>query len=455
MLVLVFAGVFFMIFSGLSSFIFVQNKLQIAKVNREKAFQIAEAGLDYYKWFLAHFPSDLQDGTGGEGPYEHTLTDPEGDEVGTFSLDIAGNTQCGTVMSVDITSTGVSVGDPSLKRIVFGRYAQPSIAEYAFILNTDMWAAQQDILGRYHSNGGIRMDAGNQSLVTSAVSSWSCSETFGCNPPRTEAGIFGIGEEGLWQYPVPQINFSGITADLFSMKTLASNSGIYLGDSGAEGYHIVLKDNGTFDVYRVNAAEDGEWGYSSQWGWEQEYYTITSETFLQNYTPPSGCSLVFVEDFLWIEGTVSGKLTIASADLVDANRETDVLIVGDIDYSTLDGSDGLTLIAEEDMLTPISSPDNLSIRGIFIAQTGHFGRNYYPSDPGWYPEEAFKNSFTMNGTIVSNGRFSTKWLCGGVYCSGYNVRDNSYDQTQANNPPPLTPFTSDDFRFIQWKEETI
>ncbi|NQV93299.1 hypothetical protein HQ403_02265, partial [Candidatus Kaiserbacteria bacterium] len=318
MLVLVFAGVFFVIVTSLSGFIFVQNKVQIAKENVSKAFQISEAGLDYYKWFLAHFPDDLQDGTGVSGPYEHTYADPEGGNFGSFSLDVTGNTQCGVVSSIDITSTGWSDNNPSIQRIVTGKYARPSVAEYSFILNSAVWAgSDRTIYGKYHSNGGIRMDADNRSLVESSVSSWTCTATFSCSPDSTQAGVFGLGDSSLWDYPVPQIDFSGITADLVSMKSMAQNSGgIYLPDSGAQGYHVIFNSNGTFDVYRVDSVGDGNWSYNNFWGYEQEYSIINSETFLQNYTPSATCGLVFVEDNLWIEGTVNGKLTIVSADLV-------------------------------------------------------------------------------------------------------------------------------------------
>jgi len=43
--------------------------------NRELAIQIAEAGIDYYRWHLAHAPTDYQDGTGEIGPYIHDFLD--------------------------------------------------------------------------------------------------------------------------------------------------------------------------------------------------------------------------------------------------------------------------------------------------------------------------------------------------------------------------------------------
>jgi hypothetical protein len=56
--------------------------------SREQAFQIAEAGIEYYRWHLAHAATDYQDGTGGSGPYVHSLKDADGDTIGQYSLTI-------------------------------------------------------------------------------------------------------------------------------------------------------------------------------------------------------------------------------------------------------------------------------------------------------------------------------------------------------------------------------
>ncbi len=454
-LVLVFAGVFFVVVSGLSGFIFTQNKLQITKENRERAFQIAEAGLNYYKWFLSHYPTDLQDGTGQPGPYEHTYNDPEGGEIGTFSLEVEANQQCNTTMSIDITSTGWPVEDTSTQRVLFGRYARPSVAEYSFIINSDVWAgSDRTIYGKYHSNGGIRMDGDNQSTVESAQSTWTCTSSFGCSPDSTQNGVFGAGTNPeLWSYGVSQISFNSIITDLVNMRSLAQSDGVDLGSSGGFGHHVIFQSDGTIDVYRVTSVGSNDWEYDSVTGWSQVNRTILGETFLQTYTPPSDCGLIFTEDDLWVEGTVNGKLTIVSADLDDVNNETDVMLTGNISYSTLDGSDGLTVVSEGNVLIPLQVPTDMSLRGIFIAQSGRFGRNYYDPSPGYNPTHAQKDSLTINGTIVSNGRVSSKWLCGGSYCSGFNTRNSSYDRTLAKDPPPLTPYTSSDYRFIEWKEE--
>jgi len=53
--------------------------------DREQAIQIAEAGIDYYRWHLAHAPTDYQDGTGVPGPYVHDFRDKNGNVIGQFS----------------------------------------------------------------------------------------------------------------------------------------------------------------------------------------------------------------------------------------------------------------------------------------------------------------------------------------------------------------------------------
>lgn len=460
-LVLVFAVIFMTITSSLAGLIFIQNKINFEKENRENAMQIAEAGLDYYKWFLSHFPGDLKDGTGGPGPYNHTYNDPEGGELGTFSLTINGNEECGAISSIDINSKGWSKNDPTIVREVFGKYSRPSVAEYAFIINSNVWAgADRVITGRYHSNGGIRMDGENKSTVTSAVTDWQCSSTFGCNPTQTKDGVFGAGGGfKLWEFPATPVDFEGITVDLVNMKTQAQEDGIYLnpygGNSDKRGYHLIFKNDGTVDVYRVTNTQYA-WSIHIDdigGGWKRDYHTITGENFINNYSIPSGCSLIFVESKAWIEGTVKGKVTVVAANTSNPNVDPDIIIQGNINYTTLDGSDGLTAIAENSVLIPLIAPDNLEIRGIFIAQNGYFGRNLYPC---WYSPNDHRSSLKTYGTIVSNGRVGTRWGYSGAGCgsglwSGYNSRENFYDRNLATDPPPLTPFAGTDFRFIEWR----
>jgi hypothetical protein len=91
----------------------------------------------------------------------------------------------------------------------------------------------------------------------------------------------------------------------------------------------------------------------------------------------------------------------------------------------------------------------MSLSGIFIAQNGYFGRNYYPSSEG---ANYLRTLLTVNGTIVSNAREGTKWTSGSNVVSGYQNRVNIYDSDLVTSPPPLTPTISDEFTFLEWEE---
>jgi hypothetical protein len=478
-LVVVFSAVFLTITTSLVGFIFIQQRSQLSKANGERARQIAEAGLDYYKWFLAHYPDDLTDGTGQPGPYEHAYTDPETGEVGSFSLSIEGTEYCDILSSADITSEGWVDDDPTIKRTVYGRYARPSVAEHAYILNSNVWAgADRVIIGPYHSNGGIRMDGDNRSTVSSGLLTWSCTSTFGCSPASTTPGVWGAGDHPeLWEYPVPPIDFAGISVDLSQLKTVAQSSGIYLPQDTANlsqwnnnqrGYRLVFQSNGTVTVYRVNGTS-WIWSYnlsnnqSQDEGHVREYDVITSQTSsgvgLGNRTIPSDCPIIFVEGKVWVEGTVEGKVTIASANLIDANIVHDVVLSSNLMYATTTGSeDGITVIGERSVRIPLLSPQNMDLQGIFIAQTGNFGRNHYKTSgsydvPSSYDSYVQQGILNLGGTIVSNGREGTRWTTNGSFSSGYSQRNNTYDRNLASQPPPLTPYISNDYRFIEWRED--
>jgi len=185
LLVLVFGAIFFTLLMALSSFVLVENRTQDITQEKSKAFNIAEAGLNYYRWFLSHFPGDAQNGTGHGGPYASSYVDPEGGTAGTYTLSIVGNSTCGVVQSIDVTSTGVPSDATGVSSVVWARYAKPSIARYSLILGASTWFDGTVFHGPMHSNGGLRMDnTSNNAPVTSSLSSWSCDYSFGCSEPN-------------------------------------------------------------------------------------------------------------------------------------------------------------------------------------------------------------------------------------------------------------------------------
>jgi hypothetical protein len=459
--VLVFGTIFVLLGSVLVGFIFTQNKASRYKNVDQAAFEIAEAGLDYYKWFLAHYPEDYQNGTGQPGPYVVPYEDPEGGTIGEFELSINPVLQCGEPTTINIDSTGRSFEDTSRDRVIHAQYARPSVAEYAYILNANVWAGADRIInGRYHSNGGIRMDGTNDSTVSSAQETWLCTSQFGCSGGgQTRDGVFGAGSgSNLWRFPLPQIDFVGITTDLVNLKSLAQAQGRYFArishQANRYGYHLVFQSNGTFNMYRVTGVVTVP-GSPDGGSWVNESHIISSQQLIGNYSVPSSCSVVFVEDKLWVDGTIDGKFMLAAARVADANAIADVILPGNLVYETQDGTDGLTVISDGSILLPLTTPDDMTINGIFIAQSGRFGRNHYSTSQlsSSYDPYVFRNSLTVKGTIVSHDREGTKWVSGSTPVSGFLVRTNTYDRKLAQNPPPFTPYISDEYRFIEWTDE--
>jgi len=468
LLALVFGAIFLTVFSGLSGYVLSENNFEINKQAQGQALAIAEAGLEYYRWHLAHFPNDLQDGTGHAGPYVIPYDDPQGGQVGTYTLDIVGNQSCGQTTSINIKSTGIPVDYPNVSQVLIARYAKPTVAQYSYVINASVWAGPDRIInGPYHSNGGVRMDGTTNAPVTSSLSSWTCTGSFGCTPNKSVKGVFGGGSnKNLWKYPTPQVDFNAISANFSSLKSIAQVQGLYFprissgnsGSSAHKGYHITFNGNGTITVRKVESTKwlesvpiDG----SSNGYFVRDYTLIGKQTLIGTYAVPSNCGLIYIGDNVWVDGTVAHKVTLVSAIVPSTGVKTNAILDGNITYTT--PSAGLTLIAQNNVLIAPNSPYDMALDGIFIAQSGAFGRNYYSCNR--YPNYSQKGTLTMFGSVVSNKRTGTKWsngaalYCGKPYASGYAQRSNSFDRAQFSNPPPFTPDTSSNYQFVSWRQE--
>lgn len=463
LLALVFGAIFLLVLSGLSSYVVVEHKITNQRQQMSESFAIAEAGLEYYRWHLAHFPTDLQNGTGAPGPYPITIPDPQGSTAGVATLSITANTSCGLSTSINLSSSGqAAAGGPPV--VLTAKYAQPTVALYSYVLNDNVWAgADRVISGPYHSNGGIRMDGTANAPVTSSVATWSCTSSFGCSPTATKAGVWGAGpNQTLWSYPVPQVDFAAIAADFSTLKTLATASGIYLPRFSAgnknsaayyRGYHLIFNANDTVTVRRVtsttslnstpiNPADDTDN--------LADRMLINNETNFNTYTIPSTCGLMFVEDNTWIEGTIPSKVTVVVANVADSGVDPSAYLRGNITYEDTDGSDGITVIAERNVLITPDAPSTMTLNGIFIAQNGAFGRNLYSCPSSYEP----KTSLTILGTTVSNKRTGTKWVNGCPSTdAGYQTRIDAFDRKLASDPPPFTPVVSTDYELMDWRQK--
>ncbi len=458
---LVFGSIAIMFITGLATWAGLNLRNSQKTFNRELAIQIAEGGIDYYRWHLAHAPQDFKDGTGQPGPYIHDFLDKDNNIIGQYKLTITPPPTGSTI--VIVKSTGTVVTDPDISRSIQVQFAIPSLAKYAFAANADMRFGQgTEVFGPIHSNGGIHFDGIAHNIVTSAKDKYTDPDhgsiDFGVHthvapadpaPPAAVPNRPDVFKAGR-QFPFPQIDFVGLTADLAKIKTDAKANGLYFANSGFLGYHIVLKTNGTFDLYKVKTMTSLPNGCNSvgQTGWGAwSIKPATGETFDKNYTFPLN-GLIFIEDHVWVDGQINNaRLTIASGRFPDdPTKRTNIMINNDLLYTNLDGTDVLSLIAQGNITAGLTSKDTYRVDAALIAQNGRIGRYYYLS-PKCNPY-SIRQSITLYGMLASNQRYGFAYADG----NGYQIRNIIYDANLLYGPPPSFPLTSNQYVTLSWQE---
>ena len=431
-------------------------------VNKSQAFAIAEAGIEYYRWHLAHAPLDFQDGTTGSGPYIHPFLDKTNNRLGQFELVITPPVTGSTI--VTIQSTGKVDADPTVSKVIKIKMGLPSFARYSVAANADIrFGAGTQVYGQLHSNGGIRFDGVAYNVVTSAKTNYDDPDHSGGNefgvhthttptdplPPAAvpvRSDVFKAGR----QFPVPAIDFNGITSDLANLKTAAQSGGYYRGASGGLGYEIILKNTDQFDIYRVNTVNNLSTGcrnnsYSSEAGWGS--WTVNSRTLLSSNVAFPTNGIMFIEDNLWISGQIAtARLNIGVGRFpVSPSTYASVTVNSDLTFTNYDGQDVLGIISQNNVNVGLSSEDDLKIEGAIIAQNGRVGRYHYASQCG---TGYTRTKISLYGMIATNQRYGWAWTDG----TGYQTRVITYDGNLLYGPPPSFPITASQYDIISWDE---
>lgn len=455
-LALVFGTIFIIMGISFVSWMVSENKLTSKKVDKESALQIAEAGIDYYVWHLAHnesdykdgHPSDVLNGDGNYGPYIHDYFDNNGNKTGEYSLEITPPPVGSTI--IVINSTGYTVANPAVKRKLLTRIGKKSFADYSFLTSAPIWIGNGEATtGKIHSNGGIRFDDTAQAKITSAVSSYDCAGTgHGCT--GTKPGIWGSGgPTSFWEFPVAPIDFTGVTVDLDNLKTQAQNDGVYY-NGAASGYHITFKNDGSFDVRRIANLRPPVWQWEEECPpngcWRNLPEQIQTENLIATHAIPAN-GIVFIEDNVWVDGIVNGKVTLVAAKLPDNgwSNNVDIKINNNTTYLARNGNNKLGLIAQRNIMVPRYAPNNLTVDAALLAQKGHV---YYRN----YLTRSTKTNIEVYGSIITNKFWTWTWLEGGGNIDGYQTTNTIYDNTLAFYPPPFFPTTGNFIR-LSWEEK--
>ncbi len=417
----------------------------------EQSLQIAEAGLNYYRWHLAHAPNDFTQGTGQPGPYITDFTDPQGGVTGQYSIEVT-PPENGSYI-VTIQSTGWTLTNPQITRTITATYGRSSMAQYAFLHNSNIWLGSGlEIFGPVHSNGGIRNDAINHSLVTSSLDTYTCASDNGCSPSVTQPAVWGSGgDTNLWNFPQTPVDFNGISVNFAEMRTAAQSEGVYLGQSGNWGYRIIMLSDGTFNVYRVTNATNLR-GYDNNTGGCQNLYQgISTQTLVGNYSQADN-PIIFAEDTVWLEGTITHPIQVVAARFPIATNNMDIWINDNITYSNMNGSVRAGIIAQNNIYFARNLPNNFVLHGALLAQNGRIMRHHY-NVSGCSPSAtaAIRNSLTIFGAVISAQKSYWNWNSSTTLQSGFQARNITYDANLRHAPPPYFP-TTGDYEFISWTE---
>lgn len=465
-LVLVFGSIFLMVLGALFGYIMMQYRNNRRISAKEQALHIAESGIEYYRWYLAHAlegASDVEQdefwaGGGTIGypeSYQGEFKDQYGTVIGYFQLNITPPLPGGN--NVIIESTGWTEKFPDAKRTVRLRRRRPSWGEYTVLINHRAnLPSGMTIYGKAHSNEDLRVDGVIHNLATA-------SET--THPdPITEEEV----EPGAWttldpssvflggrESGVPIVDFNVLTGKFNDMKELTEETNYYLDppikscwpydwfclikDWNPAGWIIELKDNGTIDIFKAKG-----------WSFLGSYLpSYTGTEFIGTFPWPEK-RLIFSEATVWIKGSVGanqitvGAANLSGADLPEKNDMTDIIIQDDILYT--DSTASVGLIAQDNIMIDknAGNPD-LEVNAALVAKEGSVGR------------EDFGDSL---GTLTINGSISANYLAdfGSEYCfflwcwaGGFENVNLNYDDNLLLNPPPYFP-TKEIFQTDMWEE---
>jgi fibro-slime domain-containing protein len=416
-LIIAFGWISLAIILGLVSYAISENRASKYKLNREEAVQIAEAGIAYYRWHLAHNNNDFKDGTSENGPYVHEYRNKDGKLIGYYSLTIISPENGSTI--VTIFSTGWLVDQPDSKRTLKVRLGFPAISDYAFLVDSDLiFSNTAFVHGKTHANGRISFNGTSDAPISSAI------EITGSGGPKS-----------YWLFPVPRKDLASVSVKLAEIKTKAQTNGLnwpYLPASGAYGYQLTFRADGMVDVSKVISAPACFSG---------SCYDATDFSAPTAYEIPTS-SYIFVDDAIWVNGVVKGRATLATMG-------NDIVINGNLAYLAKDGMNVLGLMTDSNILFPYNVPDPMEVDAALLTVNGTIFRPKY-IDNGVGSKDII-NLQNFYGSRVSNFSGGMKYLGCGSICSGFLNTNYTYDANLTYRPPAGFPVGST-YNLISWEE---
>jgi hypothetical protein len=449
-LVILSAGAIIMVSSV--QYITAQIKYSFYQKASEEALRIAEAGGQFYGWYLTKntvgksweeiyaFLTEetlLGRATGGT---EIAYKNLENEIIGSYILQVDKMPAKGSTV-IEVSVIGKVKESPLVERKLKFQYRLPTWCEYAVLTNEQaVYDAQTQIYGRIFSNEGVHFDGVAHGGILSAKETYHDTETDMEKPGVWTSWVNEYNSDLASQvflagkkYPSLPKDFSDIDENLSLLKTVAENESTYFDNAGAGRYLVLRGDK--FDIRQVVSRDaNNEPIFAEENAWS-----------LDNDLPDEG--VIFVENNLWVEGelgeTNSGRrLTVVAANLA-AGEKANVFIGEDIIYgdSSQEGNTALGIIAQKDIEIIKDSPDSLRIDGALLAVEGQIGREDYSRECECDAEacEDHKDTITFWGSLISQKpyKFSQTDSCHGE--TGYATEIIYFDNKLTHNPPPYFP----------------
>jgi hypothetical protein len=475
-------------------------------VKSQQAFNIAEAGINYYLWHLSHNSTDYKDGKTtpatpdaslGYGPYVHNYIDDDGKTTGTYTLWIKPHGSGSTL--VDVRAIG-KVNSTNITRTVEAQIGASSFANYAVVSDTALWfGATETADGPVHSNQGVRMDGANTSTVSSTNATYVPPNSLGgdgashpgvwCHSSITTPINCNTRDKSSWLYSVPQVDFNQVDSSLCTMKKLAfsadsstsalanlsnacsqlptTRTAAYIPQRDASanssrGYLIQLNPDNTYNLSTINNVNDTKPGYTN---------ALNMAAVATNIAIPSS-GVIFAEDNVWVRSnpTYHGRVTIAAGRLA-TTVTANIAVADNLAYSVKNGADAIGLVAEGSVdiapfAPPSSSSFTLEVNAAVIAETDSveyplfYSLNPNKCSRGWVNSN---QKLSFYGSVATRQEWTWSWQLGsscgdavydastGYYISGFKYNTTAYDYNLLYAPPPSFPITGG-YQILSWRE---
>jgi Tfp pilus assembly protein PilX len=460
--------------TSILQYVVSQMKFNINRVERERAFQIAEAGVYYYRWFLAHETAGMtaaqlkafwqNEAPGGTRNYATVeYKDPETNVgIGTYQIKVSKPDPSSTIVTAEVT--GRTYQEPNAKRIVQARFRRPSWSEYMYLVDAFVnFGTGATVYGKIHSNTGVRFDGVAYNSVTNYQPSFdeptsghrngldfgvhthvAPADPVAPNYPWPNGTVPNRPDvfKGGRQFPVPKVSFNGVLTDLDFMEGEAAR--VFGGTGDVFARRIILKTDGNFDVCRVRAVGTGYDSGSLALATSSAYRNNTntgncsscSGACLSTYPIPQD-GIIFVKNNVWVEGTVNNKrITIVAAN-TDSALSNIYVGINNLRYTNHDGQDVIGLVAKNNVQIVQDCQNNLILDSALLAQSGKVLRSDYSDH---------KSSLTINGAIASSLQPGFNWGT-----DGFTTRTYNFDNNLLYFPPPYFP-TGTEYSIDLWDE---